>query len=135
VSDADPAIAVVGAVALRAGKCLVAKRGPGGSAAFRWEFPGGKVEPGETQPDALIREIREELDLQIQVGERIGSVRARASAAWIELSLWQVAIVSGTPVLRDHTEVRWVGPDELSELDFAAADRPLLRRVQQLLHP
>ncbi|HMR07783.1 MAG TPA: (deoxy)nucleoside triphosphate pyrophosphohydrolase [Polyangiaceae bacterium] len=127
------AIAVVGAVALRAGKCLVAKRGPGGSAAHRWEFPGGKVKAGESQAEALVREIREELELHIRVGALIGSVRAQASTALIELSLWQVEIVAGTPVLREHEEVRWVGPEELSALDFAAADRPLLGRIQGLL--
>ncbi len=129
----QPAIEVVGAVIVSGRRCLVAKRGPGGSAAFKWEFPGGKVKRGESAAEALKREIYEELELRIDVTAAIGSVRAAASAGLIELTLYSARLISGSPVLREHLEVRWVEADDLHDMDFAAADRPLLGRVEALV--
>ena len=129
----QPAIEVVGAVIVSGRSCLVAKRGAGGSAAFKWEFPGGKVKRGESAAEALRREIHEELEVRVAVGDAIGSVRAAASTGPIELTLYSARLVSGSPVLHEHLEVRWVDADKLHDLDFAAADRPLLGQIEALL--
>ncbi|MCB9679658.1 MAG: (deoxy)nucleoside triphosphate pyrophosphohydrolase [Alphaproteobacteria bacterium] len=115
-------IRVVAAAILQGGRVLCALRSPTMSTPDRWELPGGKVEPGESDARALVREIREELGVDIEVGGHIGtSVHGR-----IELVAYVARLRAGVPRPTEHAEVRWVGPDALHTLQWAPADVPLL---------
>lgn len=123
---------VVAAVVQRAGRVLVARRADG-ARRHQWEFPGGKVRPGEDHPTALRRELEEELDLAVHVGHRLASVgHAYADLA---LTLYAYACVpapGGEPQLRsgDHDALRWVRPERLSEIGLCAADRRILSIIE-----
>ena len=126
---------VVGAAILSGSRCLVARRGPRMSLAGQWEFPGGKVERGEPPERALAREIREELELEIEVGECLGRGEVRQGGRTVVLDVYAARAKPGAPRLREHAEVRWVGPGELRALDWAAADVPVLPAVAARLRP
>lgn len=108
------------AAIVRDGVVLAAhRRTPAG-----WEFPGGKVEPGESEPDALRRECREELGVDIEVGPFLG---ASDISPTMTLRLYKATLAAGEPEpLADHDELRWVPPSALDALDWLPADRPLL---------
>ena len=126
-------IDVVGAVVVRDGLVLCAQRGPDASLAGKWEFPGGKVEPGEVPAAALAREIDEELACVVEVGEQIATTRHDDGRVVVVLTTFWCRLVSGTPVLTEHAAVRWVAPGELGALDWAPADVPAVRRVVDAL--
>jgi 8-oxo-dGTP diphosphatase len=119
---------VVGVAVIREGRVLAALRaGPDGG----WEFPGGKVEPGETDEQAAVRELREELALEIEPGASLGA--AQPIGDKYLLRVYAAALVSGEPVLHEHSAIRWVGAAELTELEWLRADRPFLPVVRGLL--
>lgn len=124
---------VVGAAILKDGRCLVARRGPGMALAGLWEFPGGKVEPGEAPQDALRREIREELGIEVQVGAPLGVGEAMAGARRIVLSVYAAEWVSGELQLLEHDEVRWCGVEDVDGLAWAEADVPVLPALKARL--
>ena len=119
---------VVGVAVVRDGRVLAAYR-PGADGG--WEFPGGKVEPGETEEQAAVREIREELDLEIKVGESLGP--AVDISERYRLRVYLASVVAGDPVLREHAELRWFAPADLDEADWLVPDRPFVRRLRELL--
>ena len=115
---------VVGAAVLRDGRVLAAQRTSPAAAAGRWEFPGGKVEPGEAPDVALLREVREELGCEVEVGRWLdGSVLVGDGH---ELRVALVRLVAGEPVPAEHDQVRWLGVDELDDVDWLEPDRPFL---------
>ncbi|NEA32174.1 (deoxy)nucleoside triphosphate pyrophosphohydrolase [Streptomyces sp. SID13031] len=119
---------VVGVAVIRAGRVLAALRpGPDGG----WEFPGGKVEPGETDQQAAVRELREELALEIAPGASLGP--AQPIGDRYLLRVYAAALVRGEPVLHEHSAIRWVDASELAELDWLPADRPFLIALRVLL--
>lgn len=124
---------VVGAAIVQRDRCLVAQRGAAMSLAGKWEFPGGKVEPGESPTAALTREIAEELGLQIAVGELLGTGTATVGARLITLDVYAATIVSGTMALREHTQVVWASAEDLTRFDWADADIPCLPPVKAWL--
>jgi 8-oxo-dGTP diphosphatase len=124
---------VVGAAIVEGCRCLVAQRGPAMSLPGKWEFPGGKIEPGESPTAALIREIAEELGLEITVERLLGSGSATAGARLIALQVFGASIVSGSLALREHSQIVWATADELADLDWAEADVPCVPHVQQWL--
>ncbi|MDF3070031.1 MAG: ADP-ribose pyrophosphatase [Polyangiaceae bacterium] len=99
----------------------------------KWEFPGGKVEPDEAPEAALVREIREELGVLIEVGARLGTGRAPAGDSVIELDVYAARLVAGELSLVEHSQVIWVSAEELAELDWAEADVPTLPAVGRWL--
>jgi 8-oxo-dGTP diphosphatase len=117
-------IRVVGAVIIRDGLVLCARRGGVGPLAGKWEFPGGKVEAGEQPESALQREIREELDCEIGVGDMVAETIHAYEFATVTLTTYYCELISGTPQLTDHTEFVWLAPAELEALDWAPADLP-----------
>ena len=123
------AVHVVGAAILRAGKCLVTQRGPAMSLPGKWEFPGGKVELGETPEAALRREIAEELGLDVQVHELLGTGTATAGNKLITLDVYAASVSSGALVLREHARAVWASAEELYGFDWAEADVPSLAAV------
>jgi 8-oxo-dGTP diphosphatase len=120
---------VVGAVIVRSGEVLCAKRGPSGSLAGHWEFPGGKVEPGETPRAALEREIAEELACTVDVGAELTTTTHRYDFGVVTLTTFWCELIKGVPQLLEHAEVRWFPPSELEGLDWAPADAPAVRRI------
>jgi 8-oxo-dGTP diphosphatase len=120
---------VVGAAIVVAGRVLAARRNAPAELAGGWEFPGGKVEPGEQAAAAVVRECYEELGIVVD------PVRELAAAVGaVELRLWLAELSVGTPVaLADHDELRWVGSAELDDLAWLPIDRELLAVVRPLL--
>ncbi len=127
-------IVVVGGALTDGDRILVAKRPPGGSYGEHWEFPGGKVEPGETDAQALVRELQEELDITVSVGELIARAEQDYPRFRIDLRVYRCALVSGTPTAREALALRWVrlggGVDETLGLPFPPADLPALNALR-----
>ncbi|MDX6225129.1 MAG: 8-oxo-dGTP diphosphatase [Frankiales bacterium] len=121
---------VVGAAIVRDGRLLVAQRAYPEELAGRWELPGGKVEPEETEVAALIRECREELGVDVVVGERVG--RDHAIGGGFLLRLY-AATTTGDPVAHEHQSLAWVGAAELDTVAWLPGDRPLVPALVALL--
>ena len=109
------------------------RRGPEMALAGLWEFPGGKVKANETPELALEREIREELGLDITVGQSLGSSMALAAGSAIDLEVFSASIETGEIELREHDDLRWCTRADLAELTWAPADIPLLAAVAALI--
>jgi 8-oxo-dGTP diphosphatase len=121
---------VVGAVIVNNERVLAAKRGPGGSLPHMWEFPGGKIGDGESPQEALVREIGEELLVDVRVGEEIVSTTHDYEFGVVTLTTYYCELRSGTPRLTEHAALRWLTPDELSSVEWAPADVPAVERVR-----
>jgi mutator protein MutT len=124
---------VVAAAIVSEGRCLIGRRPPGGSAGELWEFPGGKVEQGESPEAALVREIQEELGVAIEVGSLIGSSSIETAERILVLELYQATWTSGELELREHLELDWANAESLFSFAFAPADQPLLPLVGEQL--
>ncbi|WP_075181932.1 pyrimidine (deoxy)nucleoside triphosphate diphosphatase [Pantoea sp. 1.19] len=117
---------VVAGIITRDGRLLLAQRPSGGDQPGLWEFPGGKVEAGESQQDALRRELTEELGIDARPLRFVASHRQRIDEREIVLHAWHVADFEGVPQRRCHQALRWVTPAEASQVNLAPADVPLL---------
>jgi len=95
----------------------------------RWEFPGGKLQPGESPEQCLRRELQEELGIDTRVGEYLGSARFVQGSLQLEILLYRVEHLSGAFSLREHEALAWVEPKDLESYDLADSDRELVRRV------
>jgi 8-oxo-dGTP diphosphatase len=130
-------VQVVGVALVSGDRVLVAQRS-GGPYDACWEFPGGKVEPGESDLSALVRECREELGVDVVPEAFLGEVLLNGSIAGGEpgtstLRVWWGRVDRGEPAAREHGELRWVTAGELDDLPWIPADRPLLPAVKSLL--
>ena len=122
-------IHVVGAVIIDEGLVLCARRGPSGSLAGMWEFPGGKIEVNETPTEALAREIREELDCEVRVGKQVEYTAHDYDFGVVHLTTFYCDLVDGTPTTSEHSEHRWLPPGRLAELEWAPADIPAIESI------
>lgn len=120
---------VVAAAIVRDGKVLAAQRGPHGRQPLLWELPGGKVEGGETDAEALVREIREELGVGIAVEAPLGESEFAYAHGRVHLVAYLCRVVAGEPEAREHAALRWLGAGELGSVEWAPADVPLMGAV------
>lgn len=123
---------VVCAMIFRHGKLLVARQGEYSNRPGKWEFPGGKVQPGESPPQALVREIREELNVAVRVDAPLEAVVSRSPGHEITLMPFLCQIVSGEPELREHAEIRWISLGEVMGLDMLPADYEVMKVRENL---
>lgn len=122
---------VVGAAVVSDGRVLAARRTTPAEAAGRWEFPGGKVEPGETPEAALAREVAEELGCTVAVGDWLpGEVPIGLRHV---LTVAVARLVSGVPIPVEHDALRWLAAEELDDVDWLEPDRPFLPVVAEIL--
>jgi 8-oxo-dGTP diphosphatase len=133
---ADRAIVRVVAAALydAQGRVLIAERPPGKHLSGRWEFPGGKIEPGESESAALTRELREELGIEVAAAHPELTLRHDYPDKRVKVSMWIVDRYAGEPRGLDGQALKWVAPARLPDEDVLEADKPfieaLLRRAQ-----
>ena len=97
---------------------------------LKWEFVGGKVEPGETKQQALIRECREELAVTVTVGDVFMEVDHVYPDLTVHLTLFHAAIAEGTPQKLEHNDIRWITVDEIDQYEFCPADEEILERLK-----
>ncbi|HTO24134.1 MAG TPA: (deoxy)nucleoside triphosphate pyrophosphohydrolase [Spirochaetia bacterium] len=120
---------VTAGILWRDGRVLLALRRPGKHMGGKWEFPGGKIEPGETPEESLARELEEELDVQARVGDFLCCVHYEGDGVSLELMVYRVDHFEGTPALKEHQEIRWVSPRELRSYELADSDRTVVERL------
>jgi 8-oxo-dGTP diphosphatase len=122
---------VVGAAIVRDGRVLAARRTAPASAAGRWELPGGKVEPGETDAESLVREIEEELGVRVTVEHWLTGEEPIGETFVLRVAV--AVLDSGEPAPTEHDRVRWLAVGELGQVDWLEPDRPFLAELSQLL--
>lgn len=122
-------IRVVGAVFHDGERFLACRKKPGKPLEGHWEFPGGKIEPGETPEQALAREIREELNLIAEVGQKVTTTTYEYDFATIELTTFYCTLVDGDLRLTDHDDTKWVTSTEAAHLTWAPADIPAVEAI------
>ncbi len=125
-------IEVVAAIIVRDGKLFATQRGYGEWKDW-WEFPGGKIEQGEAPEEALRREIREELDTEIGVGERITTVEYDYPKFHLTMHCYMCSVVSGELSLLEHEDARWLCMDELDSVGWLPADLEVLPRIRLMV--
>jgi len=113
-------------------RVLAAQRSAPESLAGRWELPGGKVEPGEDDIGALVRECREELGVAIRVGERVGADVVTVTGRGV-LRVWWARITAGEPRALEHRALRWLTAGELDDVDWLPADAPVVAAIRRSL--
>ncbi len=126
-------VGVVGAALVRDGRVLASRRTEPPHLAGFWEFPGGKVEVGESDVEALRRELREELVVEAAVGARLGPDVLLGDTGVLRVYLCR--LLSGEPVLVDHDAHRWLGPDELTDVPWIPVDLAVVEALRPFLDP
>jgi 8-oxo-dGTP diphosphatase len=124
---------IVAAVIITDGRVLACERSAPPEVAGRWEFPGGKVEPGESDQQALARECAEELGVRVEVGDRVGPDVPLAHGRAV-LRVFAVRLLGGDqPRALEHTSMRWLAADELDSVPWLPADQPIVAELPGLL--
>lgn len=120
---------VVAALIWDTGKFMICQRPATKSCALLWEFVGGKLEPGETKEQALIRECREELGVTLSVGTPFIDVVHEYPNITVHLTLFNSIITDGVPKLLEHNNLKWITPAEIPNYDFCPADKEILEKI------
>ena len=124
-------VEVVAALIWEKDKFMICQRPAHKGNALLWEFVGGKVEPGETKAQALVRECREELAVTVAVGGEFMDVVHEYPDAVVHLTLLEASIAEGVPQMLEHNDIRWITPAEMSEYDFCPADKEILAKIRE----
>lgn len=127
------AVEVVAALVVEDGKFMICQRPEHKARGLLWEFVGGKVEPGETRTEALVRECREELGVTVAPGSIFMEVDHVYPDITIHLTLFRAAIVAGRPRRLEHADIRFIAPEEIPAYAFCPADESILEEIQQRL--
>ncbi len=122
---------VVAALIWDGDRFMACQHPPHKARGLKWEFVGGKVEPGETHEQALIRECREELGITVQVGEVFMEVDHVYPDLTVHLTLFHASIADGIPQKLEHNDIRWITVDEIEQYEFCPADEEILERLKQ----
>ena len=120
---------VVCAVIENNGKIFTCQRNSYGECAYKWEFPGGKIEPGETHEEALIREVKEELNCIIKVNKYITTIEHEYNTFNLTLHVYLCSLIDSDPQISEHIDYKWCDKEELKTLDFAEADYKFLDKI------
>ncbi len=121
---------VVAALIWDDGKFMICQRPAHKARGLLWEFVGGKVEPGETKEQALIRECQEELAVTLSVGEVFMDVLHEYPDLTVHLTLFNAGISEGTPQMLEHNDIRWITVDEIDQYAFCPADEGILKELK-----
>ena len=124
------AVQVVATLIWQGERFLICQRPPHKARGLLWEFAGGKVEPGESRQQALVRECREELGVTVSVGEVFMELCHEYPDITVQLTLFHAAIASGEPQKLEHSDIRWITAAEIPQYDFCPADADILSRLQ-----
>lgn len=127
-----PLTEVVAALIWRGDKFLICQRPANKGNALLWEFVGGKVEPGETLQDALVRECREELAITVAVGDPFMEATHQYPDIHVHLTLFHATIAEGEPQMLEHNDLRWITPAEIPQFDFCPADADILGHIMAM---
>lgn len=123
---------VVAALIWDGDRFMICQRPAHKARGLLWEFVGGKVEPGETKAQALIRECREELAVELSVGDVFMEVVHAYPDITVRLTLFNATIASGGPRKLEHEDIRWIAPAEIPRYDFCPADEEILERLKEM---
>lgn len=123
---------VVAAVIVKDNKIYCCQRGNKGECAFKWEFPGGKIELGETKEEALVREIKEELNCEIKVEKYITTIDHEYNTFSITIHVYLCELIDREPTISEHIAYKWCDVSELESLDFAQADYKFLNKIVKI---
>ncbi len=123
-------VEVVAALIWRGERFMICQRPAHKARGLLWEFVGGKTEPGETLPEALRRECREELDIEVAVGDEFMSVTHVYPDITVHLTLFHCTVAAGEPKLLEHADLRWITPAEIPEYSFCPADEEILKKIR-----
>ena len=124
-------IEVVAALIWRQGKFLICQRPKSKKRALNWEFVGGKVEPGETKAQALIRECVEELAITVKVNDEFCQVTHQYPDVTVNLTLFNAEIVQGEPQMLEHNDMKWITTAEIDNYEFCPADVEILEKIKK----
>lgn len=127
-------VEVVAALIWDKDKFMICQRPAYKARGLLWEFVGGKVEPGETPSEALIRECREELAVTVSVGDIFMEVTHEYPDITVALTLLNATIAAGTPQKIEHNDIQWITPAQIPDYDFCPADEEILRRIREVYH-
>ena len=123
---------VVAALIWQENKFMICQRPSHKARGLLWEFVGGKVEPGETKEQALIRECREELAVTLSVGNVFMDVVHEYPDITVHLTLFSASITEGVPQKLEHNDIKWIAPSEISNYEFCPADVEILKKITEV---
>jgi 8-oxo-dGTP diphosphatase len=124
-------IEVVAAIIKKDNKILCTQRQDKGETALKWEFPGGKLEPGETNEEALVREIKEELEMEVEVCNYFITVNHQYSFFDLVMHGYVCNVIDDKLVLNEHVDSCWLKIEELDSLDWSEADKPIVEKLMK----
>ncbi len=125
-------VEVVAALIWRGERFLICRRPAHKARGLLWEFVGGKVEPGETKEQALVRECKEELDIELAVGDVFMDVVHEYPDITVHLTLFHASLTAGEPRLLEHSALAWITPAEIPQYDFCPADGAILQKLMKM---